>query len=175
MAAAACLAHVVRRLADGIRACAADKQTRVHVTMDEDTSSRTSPTMCNSELEMNTRIFSVNSEDGDEERAPTTATLDEWHDPIDDDLDNLNINSFFHRVGSDQIIYAVKPRRLKMIGRYVMGDLLGEGSYGKVKELMDTDTLCRRAVKILKQRKLRRIPNGEQNVQRLPSLSAPNK
>ncbi|XP_065155611.1 serine/threonine-protein kinase STK11 [Atheta coriaria] len=133
--------------------------------MDEDTSSRTSPTMCNSELEMNTRIFSVNSEDGDEERAPTTATLDEWHDPIDDDLDNLNINSFFHRVGSDQIIYAVKPRRLKMIGRYVMGDLLGEGSYGKVKELMDTDTLCRRAVKILKQRKLRRIPNGEQNVQ----------
>ena len=47
-----------------------------------------------------------------------------------------------------------------------MGELLGEGSYGKVKEVLDTDTLCRRAVKILKRRKLRRIPNGEQNVER---------
>lgn len=48
-----------------------------------------------------------------------------------------------------------------------MGELLGEGSYGKVKEMLDSETLCRRAAKILKQRKLRRIPNGEQNVQRL--------
>jgi serine/threonine-protein kinase 11 len=47
-----------------------------------------------------------------------------------------------------------------------MGDLLGEGSYGKVKEVLDTETLCRKAVKILKRRKLRRIPNGEQNVER---------
>jgi len=43
---------------------------------------------------------------------------------------------------------------------------IGEGSYGKVKEILDTQTLCRKAVKILKKRKLRRIPNGEQNVER---------
>jgi len=43
---------------------------------------------------------------------------------------------------------------------------VGEGSYGKVKEILDTQTLCRKAVKILKKRKLRRIPNGEQNVER---------
>nr|CAD7445054.1 unnamed protein product [Timema bartmani] len=80
--------------------------------------------------------------------------------------DDIDVNTFFHRVDSDQIIYQTKKKRSKMIGKYVMGDLLGEGSYGKVKEMLDSETLCRRAVKILKKRKLRRIPNGEQNVQR---------
>ncbi|CAH1155893.1 unnamed protein product [Phaedon cochleariae] len=85
---------------------------------------------------------------------------------FDDDLENINITNFFHRVDSDQIIYQKKKRKLKLVGKYVMGDLLGEGSYGKVKEMLDSEMLCRRAVKILKQKKLRRIPNGEQNVQR---------
>lgn len=80
------------------------------------------------------------------------------------DLDDINM--FFHRVDSDQIIYEEKKKRCKLIGKYVMGDVLGEGSYGKVKEVLDSETLCRRAVKILKKKKLRRIPNGEQNVQR---------
>lgn len=81
--------------------------------------------------------------------------------------EDTDVTTFFHRVDSDQIIYEAKKKRCKMIGKYVMGDLLGEGSYGKVKEVLDSDNLCRRAVKILKKRKLRRIPNGEQNVQRL--------
>lgn len=80
--------------------------------------------------------------------------------------DNDDGIPFFHRVESDEIIYQTKKKRCKMIGKYVMGDLLGEGSYGKVKEVLDSETLCRRAVKILKKRKLKRIPNGEQNVQR---------
>ncbi|CAH0381995.1 unnamed protein product [Bemisia tabaci] len=74
--------------------------------------------------------------------------------------------NFFHRVDSNQIIYRAKKKRCKMIGKYVMGNILGEGSYGKVKEMLDSELLFRRAVKILKRRKLRRIPNGEQNVQR---------
>lgn len=86
---------------------------------------------------------------------------------INDAGDESEVNMFFHRVGSDQIIYQRRQKKCKTIGKYVMGDLLGEGSYSKVKELLDTDTLCRRAVKILKKKKLRRIPNGEQNVQRL--------
>ncbi|XP_026672743.1 serine/threonine-protein kinase STK11 isoform X2 [Ceratina calcarata] len=80
------------------------------------------------------------------------------------DLDEINM--FFHRVDSDQIIYEEKKKKCKFIGKYVMGDVLGEGSYGKVKEVLDSETLCRRAVKILKRKKLRRIPNGELNVQR---------
>lgn len=47
-----------------------------------------------------------------------------------------------------------------------MGDKLGEGSYGKVKECLDSTTLQRRAIKIMKRKTLRRIPNGDQNVQR---------
>ncbi|XP_017771252.1 PREDICTED: serine/threonine-protein kinase STK11 [Nicrophorus vespilloides] len=129
-----------------------------------------------SERELSNRIFSVDSAEEEEmdekEKMLNIANLDEpigggggggWaNDDCDEDLDNVN---FFHRVNSDQIIYQTKKRKLKLIGKYVMGDLLGEGSYGKVKEMLDTVTLCRRAVKILKQRRLRRIPNGEQNVQ----------
>lgn len=73
---------------------------------------------------------------------------------------------YLYRVDSNQIIYQAKKRKLKMVGKYVMGELLGEGSYGKVKEMLDSETLCRRAVKILKEKKLKRIPNGELNVQR---------
>ncbi len=47
-----------------------------------------------------------------------------------------------------------------------MGDVLGEGSYGKVKECLDSENLCRRAVKIMKKKKLRKIPYGEANVKR---------
>ncbi|KAL5283004.1 STK11 family protein [Megaselia abdita] len=72
----------------------------------------------------------------------------------------------FNRLGSTDIIYQAKKKNVKMVGKYMMGDVLGEGSYGKVKEVLDSENLCRLAVKILTKRKLRRIPNGEQNVQR---------
>ena len=85
--------------------------------------------------------------------------------PIDF-LDNDG-DTFFHRVDSDQIVYAPRRKRAKLIGKYVMGDCLGEGSYGKVKECLDSETLCRKAVKILQKKKLRKIPNGEANVKRL--------
>lgn len=114
------------------------------------------------EEEINNQIFSVESE----ELQPLNSEEGAWNTDLDDDLDAVNINNFFHRVSSDQIIYQTKKRRLKMVGKYVMGELLGEGSYGKVKEMLDSESLCRRAVKILKQRKLRRIPNGVQNVER---------
>jgi serine/threonine-protein kinase 11 len=82
------------------------------------------------------------------------------------DRDGFICDMGFHRVDSDQVIYKSKKKHCKLIGKYIMGDALGEGSYGKVKELLDMETVCRRAVKILKKRKLRRIPNGEQNVER---------
>ncbi|XP_065199474.1 serine/threonine-protein kinase STK11 [Planococcus citri] len=103
----------------------------------------------NDEIELNTKAFN-----------------DYCFQPWNDDNDGTANDMGFHRVDSDQIIYRSKKERCKLIGKYVMGDMLGEGSYGKVKELLDMETLCRRAVKILKKRKLRRIPNGEQNVDR---------
>ena len=71
-----------------------------------------------------------------------------------------------HRVPSDQIVYERQRKKAKMVGKYLMGDELGEGSYGKVKEALDTENLCRRAVKIMKKKKLRKIPRGEDNVRR---------
>lgn len=72
----------------------------------------------------------------------------------------------FYRFDSSEIRCTSPKKRAKMIGKYIMGDVLGEGSYGKVKEVLDSFSLCRRAVKILKKKKLRKIPNGERNVQR---------
>lgn len=108
------------------------------------------------EEEINNEIFS--------DIEPVTWVNDDSNYDLDD------INMFFHRVDSDQIIYEEKKKTCKLIGKYVMGDLLGEGSYGKVKEMLDSETLCRRAVKILKKKKLRRIPNGEINVQRCDTI-----
>lgn len=115
----------------------------------------------------------------------------------DDDIAQIDFQALsslqFNKIPSEEIIYQKKSEKIKMIGKYVMGDKLGEGSYGKVKEVLDTESLCRRAVKvnsseyfriknfiiwpfylfilshtlqsqILAKRKLRRIPNGELNV-----------
>ncbi|GFR88330.1 serine/threonine-protein kinase stk11 [Elysia marginata] len=100
--------------------------------------------------------------DGDQNAA--VAMMDMFYDIADDgDL-------VIHRVESDQVVYKPQRHKVKMLGKYLVGGMLGEGSYGTVKELLDTETLCRRAVKILKKRKLRKIPNGEQNVRREISL-----
>lgn len=54
----------------------------------------------------------------------------------------------------------------KHVRHYLLGELLGEGSYGKVNEALDEETneIC--AIKIIKKRHLPAIPGGEQNVQR---------
>lgn len=75
-----------------------------------------------------------------------------WLD--DDEINRLDLscmdpgNLFFNRVDSADIIYKSKQKACKMVGKYVMGDVLGEGSYGKVKEVLDSENLCRRAVKV---------------------------
>lgn len=81
-----------------------------------------------------------------------------------DDEDDHGLG--FRRVNSDLIVYRAVRKKTKFVGKYIIGDMLGEGSYGKVKECLDSETLCRRAVKIMKRKRLRRIPNGEANVRR---------
>lgn len=72
---------------------------------------------------------------------------DEEIDRLDFSLNADPTNMFFNRVDSAEIIYQAK-KVCKMVGKYVMGDVLGEGSYGKVKEVLDSETLNRRAVKV---------------------------
>ena len=85
-----------------------------------------------------------------------------------DDIDGTGGEELqFHRYNSEDVIYELPRKQAKIIGgKYLKGELLGDGSYSKVKEMLDVNTLCRRAVKIMKQKRLRRIPNGEANVQR---------
>ncbi|XP_063361380.1 serine/threonine-protein kinase STK11 [Cydia amplana] len=131
-------------------------------------SSESFPDAENVEYEVASIIAPQESEENLLEGSPELRSVT-WLD--DDQIEDLDLNLdqtnlFFHRVDSADIIYRSKKKKCKMVGKYVMGDILGEGSYGKVKEMLDSESLCRRAVKILKKRKLRRIPNGEQNVQR---------
>lgn len=72
----------------------------------------------------------------------------------------------FNRVDSLEIEYQPRRRGPKFISKYLMGEKLGEGAYSKVKEVLDTETLERRAAKIMKVKRLRRIPRGEENAQR---------
>ena len=85
----------------------------------------------------------------------------------DDHIDTTGEELQFHRYNSEDVIYELPRKQPKIVGgKYLKGELLGEGSYSKVKEMLDVNTLCRRAIKIMKQKRLRRIPNGEANVQR---------
>ncbi len=69
------------------------------------------------------------------------------------------------RMDSRDVVFDNRQKRAKVLaGKYVMGDVLGEGAFAKVKEAIDKDTLCRRAVKIMKRKKLRKVPHGEENV-----------
>ncbi|VDK49079.1 unnamed protein product [Anisakis simplex] len=62
----------------------------------------------------------------------------------------------------DEVFAEKKP---KILNGYLFGDTIGEGSYGKVKEVLEECTLVRRAVKIIKAARLRKIPNGRANVE----------
>lgn len=93
-------------------------------------------------------------------------SMPEWGGGWGGDEDAISDLLGIKRVDSRDVVYENKKKTTKVLGRYVMGDVLGEGSYAKVKEAIDSETLVRRAVKIMKKRKLRKIPNGEQNVER---------
>ena len=88
----------------------------------------------------------------------------------DDYIDTMGEEFQFYRYNSEDVIYELPKKQPKIVrgtGKYLKGELLGGGSYSKVKEMLDVDTLCRRAVKIMKKKRLRsKILNGETNVQR---------
>lgn len=96
---------------------------------------------------------------GEDEEVVTFVPEPDWSGPMGEPFP-------FPRVESSEIIYSRKKRKAKFIGKYIMGDILGEGSYSKVKEVLDSETLERRAVKIMEKKRLRKIPNGEENVKR---------
>jgi len=53
----------------------------------------------------------------------------------------------------------------KQIKHYMIGEQIGEGSYGVVKEVFDTNTRQKFAMKVITDRKLRNIPGGEDGIE----------
>lgn len=76
-------------------------------------------------------------------------------------LDSLMLPDHITRMNSAEVLYKPQRKDPKMIGRYLMGERLGEGSYGKVKEALDVVTLRRHAVKIMKTKKLQKLNHGQ--------------
>lgn len=90
----------------------------------------------------------------------------EFDDEVEYDSggDGVMMETFFKRVDSLEM---QKPRRVKIVHNYLMGELLGDGSYGKVKECLDLQSLSRRAVKIINLKLVaRKIPRGVENVRK---------
>uniref|UniRef100_A0A8R1I5W5 Serine/threonine-protein kinase par-4 n=1 Tax=Caenorhabditis japonica TaxID=281687 RepID=A0A8R1I5W5_CAEJA len=73
----------------------------------------------------------------------------------------FNTDNQFQRIDFEPV---GKRKTPKIIEGYLWGAQIGTGSYGKVKEVIDTFTLTRRAAKIMKYDKLRKITNGWENI-----------
>jgi serine/threonine protein kinase len=67
---------------------------------------------------------------------------------------------------SSEIKYGHKKEKAKIVSHYLMGRVLGEGSYAKVREGVDVETFERVAIKIFQRKKLVKMTGGDLNVQR---------
>jgi len=72
--------------------------------------------------------------------------------------------SVFHRLNPSDIKY--RDEKAKVLRSYIVGRIIGEGSYGKVKEAIDSKTKKMVAIKILSKKTLRRVPGGEASIER---------
>lgn len=86
------------------------------------------------ELVLSNSMFASNEQFPDNEllNANSGQAVTWLNDDENEKLDmSINIdatNMFFNRVESAEIIYQAKKKTCKMIGKYVMGDKLGEGN-----------------------------------------------
>ncbi|KAJ3126392.1 Serine/threonine-protein kinase STK11 [Nowakowskiella sp. JEL0407] len=75
-------------------------------------------------------------------------------------------SNFIHKIDSAEVVWQEKAVNVKMIGPYLLGDQIGKGAFGKVKEGLCSETLQRVAIKIINKKRLRKVPNGVENVHR---------
>ncbi|CAF3379659.1 unnamed protein product [Rotaria socialis] len=101
------------------------------------------------------------------------------HEDNPEETSDFVVDVPIQRVSSeDELNFFAKRKRAKFIGPYLFGDVIGHGSYAKVKECLDGRNLCRRAVKIMQARRLRKTPHGEEmaetEIRLLKKLNHPN-
>uniref|UniRef100_A0A1I7V306 Serine/threonine-protein kinase par-4 n=1 Tax=Caenorhabditis tropicalis TaxID=1561998 RepID=A0A1I7V306_9PELO len=91
-------------------------------------------------------------------------------EPVENDVirqfisNEVNNAMLFNQDNHIDFTPLIKRKQPKFLEGYLWGAVIGNGSYGKVKEVIDIATLTRRAVKIMKYDKLRKISGGWDNI-----------
>ncbi|KAI9101742.1 kinase-like domain-containing protein [Phlyctochytrium arcticum] len=75
-------------------------------------------------------------------------------------------SNFIHKIDSSEVVWRNEATPIKMIGRYLLGDQVGKGAFGKVKEGLCSETLQRVAVKIINKKRVRKMQGGLESVVR---------
>eukprot|EP01116_Phalansterium_solitarium_P013695 TRINITY_DN3109_c0_g1_i1.p1 TRINITY_DN3109_c0_g1~~TRINITY_DN3109_c0_g1_i1.p1 ORF type:complete len:448 (-),score=97.67 TRINITY_DN3109_c0_g1_i1:168-1337(-) len=85
---------------------------------------------------------------------------------LSSDFDSLFPNSdVIKRLNSTELSYKQRTAP-KVVNGYVLGETIGQGSYGKVREAFHRQSCQKFAIKILQRRALRKMRGGEENVLR---------
>jgi hypothetical protein len=90
-------------------------------------------------------------------------TSEKYFDYLARGAQNRASSAFIQKLDSLQILDTGEAPSVKVMGPYVLGGKVGEGSFGKVKEGINAETLERVAVKIVKRQRLKHIPEGLSN------------
>ncbi|ELR18227.1 Ser/Thr kinase STK, putative [Acanthamoeba castellanii str. Neff] len=72
--------------------------------------------------------------------------------------DQESENDLTWKIKDTEITYRTKSP--KTVNQYLLGEVLGKGSYGKVREALDTNTMKTVAIKIITKSQLRKLPGG---------------
>jgi hypothetical protein len=100
----------------------------------------------------------------EENRAPMNANEDYYNYVYSSQNMGVGSLNFINRIESSEIATNIKTKKIKTIGRFLIGDQVGKGSFGKVKEGVCTETLLRVAVKIISKKRAKKIPHGIQSI-----------
>jgi serine/threonine protein kinase len=87
-------------------------------------------------------------------------------DPRAQSLSREDTPSFIKKLDSSEIKYQNKSDKPKVLRQYILGRSLGSGSYGKVREGIDPQSMQRIAVKIIDRKKILKMTGGDYVIQR---------
>lgn len=100
----------------------------------------------------------------EENKAPLNANEDYYSYIYSSQNIGAGSLNFINRIESSEITTSCATKKIKTIGRFLIGDQVGKGAFGKVKEGVCTETLVRVAVKVISKKRARKVPQGVQNI-----------
>ncbi|KAI9010655.1 kinase-like domain-containing protein [Hyaloraphidium curvatum] len=93
-------------------------------------------------------------------RAAPEDTGERYLDYLSRGAHHRHSSAFIQKLDSLQLLETMEVPPVKVMGPYVLGDKIGEGSFGKVKEGINAETLERVAVKVVKRQRLKHMPDA---------------